>query len=160
MYIVKVFICHFLELTRGFDYYWHCGSFKTSHLLLLLLLLLFNFLFYFGFLQSFTRTLPKSESEETTVVICILCIHVFFPSFQFGLVLWHINHCRLFTAKSGSYKSSLSSGRAPSTDNPDPLSPLVPIVHRFWQVPRATSRILTELQYVSSSWFFSALLGV
>ena len=27
-----------------------------------------------------------------------------------------------------------------------------PIVHRFWQVPRATSRILTELLYVGSSW--------
>ena len=41
---------------------------------------------------------------------------------------------------------------AASTDIPDPLSPLVPIFHRFWQVLRATSRILTELLYVSSSW--------
>ena len=29
------------------------------------------------------------------------------------------------------------------TDIPDPLSPLLPIVHHFWQVFRATSRILT-----------------
>ena len=48
--------------------------------------------------------------------------------------------------------SSSSSGRAASTDIPDPLSPLLPIVHRFWQVFKATSRILTELLYVCSSW--------
>ena len=35
---------------------------------------------------------------------------------------------------------------------PWPVSPLLPIVHLFWQVPRATSRILTELQYIGSSW--------
>ena len=29
------------------------------------------------------------------------------------------------------------------TDIPDPFSPLLPIVHRLWQVFRATSRILT-----------------
>ena len=34
------------------------------------------------------------------------------------------------------------------SDIPDPLSPLLPIVHRF----RATSCILTELLYVCSSW--------
>ena len=39
--------------------------------------------------------------------------------------------------------SSLSSCCVASTDIPDPLSPLLPIVHRFWQVFRATSRILT-----------------
>ena len=47
---------------------------------------------------------------------------------------------------------SSSSCRAISTDIPDPLSPLLPIVHRFWQVRRATNRILTELLYVGSSW--------
>ena len=39
--------------------------------------------------------------------------------------------------------SSSSSCRARSTDIPDPLSPLLPIVHRLWQVSWATSRILT-----------------
>ena len=39
--------------------------------------------------------------------------------------------------------SSSSSCRAASTDIPDPLSPLLPIVHRLWQVFKATSRILT-----------------
>ena len=45
-----------------------------------------------------------------------------------------------------------SSCRAASTNIPDPLSPLLPIVHRLWQVFRATSRILTELLNVCSSW--------
>ena len=35
-----------------------------------------------------------------------------------------------------SYTSSSSSCRAGSTDIPDPLSPLFPIVHRLWQVFR------------------------
>ena len=59
-------------------------------------------------------------------------------------------------------KSSSSSCRATGTDIPDPLSPLLPIVHRFWQVLRTTSRILTELLYVGSSWspyFYSAMWG-
>ena len=37
----------------------------------------------------------------------------------------------------------ISSCRAASTDIPDPLSPLFPIVHCLWQVFRSTSRILT-----------------
>ena len=41
------------------------------------------------------------------------------------------------------YISSSSSCRATSREIPDPLTPLLPIVHRFWQVYRATSRILT-----------------
>ena len=45
-----------------------------------------------------------------------------------------------------------NTARAASTDIPDPLSPFLPIVHRLWQVFRATSRILTELLYVCSSW--------
>ena len=48
--------------------------------------------------------------------------------------------------------SSSSSCRAASTDIPDPLSPLLPIVHRLWHVFRAASRILTQLLYVCSSW--------
>ena len=40
------------------------------------------------------------------------------------------------------YISSSSSCRAASTDIPDPLSTLLPIIHRFWEVFRATSRIL------------------
>ena len=46
------------------------------------------------------------------------------------------------------------------TDIPEPLSPLLPIVHRLWQVFKATSRILTLLLYVCSwwsSWFCPAI---
>ena len=38
-----------------------------------------------------------------------------------------------------SFSSSSSSCHAVSTDIPDPLSPLLPIIHRFWQVFRGTS---------------------
>ena len=38
---------------------------------------------------------------------------------------------------------SSSSCRAASTDIPDPLSPLLPIIHRLWQVFRVTSCVLT-----------------
>ena len=59
-------------------------------------------------------------------------------------------------------QTSSSSCHATSTDIPDPLSLLL-IVHPFWQVLRATSRILTELLYVGSSWspcFCSAMWEV
>ena len=45
------------------------------------------------------------------------------------------------------------------TDIPDPLSPLLPLVHNLWQVSTASSRILL---YVCSSWsscFCSAICG-
>ena len=61
-----------------------------------------------------------------------------------------------------SSSSSSSFCRATSTDIPDPVSPLLPIVHRFWEVLRSTSPILTELLYVGSSWspcFCSAMWG-
>ena len=48
--------------------------------------------------------------------------------------------------------SSSSSCHAASTDIPDPVLPLLPIVYRLRQIFRATSRILTELLYVCSSW--------
>ena len=50
--------------------------------------------------------------------------------------------------------SSSSSRRAASTDIPDLLSPFLPIFHRFRKVFRATSRILTQLLNVCSSWLF------
>ena len=45
-----------------------------------------------------------------------------------------------------------SSCRAISTDISGPLLPHLLIVHCFWQVLKATSRIGTELLYVGSSW--------
>ena len=49
---------------------------------------------------------------------------------------------------SSSSSSSSSSCRTASSDIPDPLSTLFPIVHRLWQLFRATSRILTQLLYI------------
>ena len=49
-------------------------------------------------------------------------------------------------------KNIYISSCATSKDVPDPFSPLLPIVHHFWQVFRTTSCILTELLYVGSSW--------
>ena len=58
--------------------------------------------------------------------------------------------------------SSSSSCRAGSTDIPDPLSSLLPIVHRSRQVLRTTPRILTQLLNVCSCWsscFCTAMCG-
>ena len=63
---------------------------------------------------------------------------------------------------SSSSSSSSSLCRAGSTDIPDPLSPLFPIVHRLWQVFWTTSHILIELLNVCSCWsscFCSAICG-
>ena len=46
-----------------------------------------------------------------------------------------------FNNKQWLISSSSSSCRPAGTDIPDPLSPLLPIVHRLWEVFRATSRI-------------------
>ena len=51
----------------------------------------------------------------------------------------------------GPTMGSLSSCRAINPDIPDPFSPLLPIVHRFRQILRATPRILIDLLYVGSS---------
>ena len=56
--------------------------------------------------------------------------------------------------------SSSSSCHTASMDIPDPLSSLLYIVHRFWQVLRATSRILTELLDVGSNWSPSFCSGI
>ena len=61
-----------------------------------------------------------------------------------------------------SSSSSSSSCRAASTDIPDSLSPLLPIVHRLRQVFQVTSCVLTQLLYVSSgrsSCFCLAICG-
>ena len=58
---------------------------------------------------------------------------------MFTLTLYLLRFNRGFKSSSSSSSSCL----AASTDIPDPLSPLLPIVHRLWQVFRTTSRILT-----------------
>ena len=47
--------------------------------------------------------------------------------------------------------SSSSSCHATITDIPDPLSPLLPIIHRFWQVFRATYKRLKK-------WYMCCIL--
>ena len=47
---------------------------------------------------------------------------------------------------------SSSSCRAVCADIPDRLSPFLPITHRLRQVFRITTRVLTQLLYVSSCW--------
>ena len=69
-----------------------------------------------------------------------------------GFLFWFYGistFCRLFNAKFifiqiiSSILNNPTSCCGASTDIPDLLSPLLPIVHRYWQVFRATSRILT-----------------
>ena len=48
--------------------------------------------------------------------------------------------------------TSSSSCRAACADIPDRLSPFLLIIHRLRQVFRVTSRVLTQLLYVSSCW--------
>ena len=56
----------------------------------------------------------------------------------FWLIIWKVKTRNFFTDPNSSSSSS-SSCRAASTDIPDPLSPLLPFVHRLWQVFRTTS---------------------
>ena len=53
-----------------------------------------------------------------------------------------------------------TSCRAASTELPDPLSQLVPIIHRPRDVFKATSCITTELLYIGSSWLPSPCSSV
>ena len=112
--------------------------------------------------------LPRSPEQEPHRQMQFSPILKMLPPF------WRVSYSStkdtvrlLYTQPAGqldvaSIQQSSSSCRAASTDIPDPLSPLLPIVHRFWQVFRATSRILTELLYVCSSCpscFCSAIWG-
>ena len=96
------------------------------------------------------------------VCVCVcMCVCVCVCMCGFLLQPFHYNHLLdlflnilvpvtlLLTILSS---SSSSSCHAASTDFSYTLSPLLPIVHRFWSVLRATPLILTELLYVGSSW--------
>ena len=95
-----------------------------------------------------------------TFVSDFLCILFFAFCLNYSLSASMLDEGRIVLATTTGTLHSLnciilgisSSCCATSTDIPDPLSPLLPIIHRFWQVLRATSRILTELLYVGSSW--------
>ena len=97
-------------------------------------------------------TVPGSPS--TIVIIIIFMFYSFFSAFREKIVKIQEFVFLLFSFYrqleqhnpeddeffSGSSSSSCHAG---STDIPDPLSPLLPIVHRPRQVFRTTSRILT-----------------
>ena len=65
-----------------------------------------------------------------------------------GWLAYLRNHYTIRGAQNWPYVTSVckllsSSCRAASTDITDPPSPLLPIIHRFWQAFKLTSRILT-----------------
>ena len=106
-----------------------------------------------------------STSTITYLLDCTTLVRVAQPLSNFDLIfsfpghvslvvwiLWHINLCRLFNGKSiiqmnisisNNSSSSSSSCPATSTDIPDHLSPLLPIIHLLRQVFWVTSRVLT-----------------
>ena len=107
----------------------------------------------FEFLQTINYVMrtPSHDIEYHYDTTIIYVQQYGFQNFYFILIII-----------SSSSSSSSSSCRAASTDIPDTLSLLLPIVYRLWQVFRVTSCILTELLYVCSSWsscFCSAICG-
>ena len=69
--------------------------------------------------------------------VCTVCIYVCICEHMY-LYMYICVYVHKYVSSSSS-----SSCRAACTDMPDPLSPLLPIIHRLWQVFRATSRILS-----------------
>ena len=90
-----------------------------------------NYYYYFTYLGDFHTSVSRWFSTGVWVTTSLLKSPGLFS------VFWPIS------------SSSLSSCRASSTHIPDPLSLLLPIVHRLWLVLWATSLILIELLYVS-----------
>ena len=83
-------------------------------------------------------TLAWKTRKKWMIIMIIINWYENHP--QTGNRPWVFNYSITFLYP---HRSSSSSCRAASTDIPDPLSPLFPIVHRLWQVFRSTSRILT-----------------
>ena len=79
---------------------------------------------------------------EKLIYTCIH-IYIYIYIYIYNVCVCVCVHAHVPILKHMSWSSSSSSCRAASTDIPDPLSPLLPIIHRIWQFFRATSRILT-----------------
>ena len=77
-------------------------------------------------LEDLSRVIAKDEWQERVNFKHTLLIMAIIANLKWSVI-----------------SSTSSSCRAASTDIHDPLSPLLPIVHRLWQVFWATSRILT-----------------
>ena len=99
---------------------------------------------------------PAITSWELPPTMCVwvhyMCMYVYML-FWFALIWFYgISTVVGYLMPNPFLYISSSSCRAASTDIPDPLSPLFPIVHRLWQFFRATSRILRRYHGL---WGFS-----
>ena len=99
--------------------------------------ILSSLLVWWRLLPIFSITFNLQESRCTFHLIVLFIL--LFDSDPFSLPSFYIfqflySHCIL---------PSSAACRAACTDILDPISPLLPIVHRLWQVFRATTRILT-----------------
>ena len=81
----------------------------------------------------------RERERERELKESVLSLYIYIYIYIY-IVRWDFSF-----STDNSRSSSSSSSHAISTDIPDPLSPPLPIVHRFRQVFRATSRIGTEL---------------
>ena len=110
--------------------------------------------------KHFEDNISKLDRAQFLYTIKWFQVFLFNNNYLFRIVKWF--QVFLFNTNYLFAHSSSSSCRDASTDIPDPLSALFPIVHRLWQVFWATSRIITELLYVCSSWsscFTSSIRG-
>ena len=89
----------------------------------------FNFSLLLYVLHAFNAS--KTYSVLSTFISYYIYIYIYGAFNKF-------NDPRIYIYIYIYMSSSSSSCRATSTENPDPLSPLLPIIHRFWQVFRAT----------------------
>ena len=96
---------------------------------------------------TISNTHTKNSGNLSYAPRIYIYIHIY-------IYIWEISFTNI------KISSSSLSCRATSTDNPDPLLPLLPIVHSFWHVNRATSGILTELLYVMISKYISLSIKI
>ena len=89
--------------------------------------------FYRTSLTPHFRSRQRSQLQALCLVLCQ-------NRQRYRLLGWLLTLCHNYTSAFEKISSS-SSCRATSTDIPDPLSPLFPIVHRLWYIFRVTSRI-------------------
>ena len=127
----------------------------SCHFLSIFLFFFLNHFFSFWRNNPFYMIPPKwqlweiNEGDDVVLPSCCSSVLIGFPlchAVPFFLLAVLISSLGWITNSNFSCvrtSSSSSSYRAASTDIHDLLSPLLPIVHRLWQVFRATSRILT-----------------
>ena len=83
------------------------------------------------------KLVTRNEKELETLIQAII-INSEDIGLEFGM-----GKCAMLIMRKRQITEGIIIIHAASTDIPDPLSPLLPIVHRLWQVLRAISRILT-----------------